>query len=156
MGDEGDRVSKYWWREVPRLSWWGRVGVGLVNAAIHMERVKVVMVRAADKAGEQFSINSWNTDYEVFLSKDRIKVLDGHNVQVHGESERSGRNKRKMEIIISYLGNGQDRIWEGLRWGSAASWGQGPNPVTTANIWNNQVSKLILLTICLYFKSTHC
>ena len=61
--------------------------VVLIDTAIHMERVKVLVVRAADQAREQLSINSWNTDNEVFLSKNSIKVLHGDHVQVYGESE---------------------------------------------------------------------
>ena len=62
--------------------------VVLMDTAINMERVKILVVRAADQARKQFSINCWNTDNEVFLSKNSIKVLHGNYVQVYRESER--------------------------------------------------------------------
>ena len=60
----------------------------LIYTAINMKRVKILVVRAADQAREQFSINCWNTDDEIFLSKNSIKVLHGDYVQVYRESER--------------------------------------------------------------------
>ena len=62
--------------------------VVFIDTAINMERVKILVVRAADQAREQFSINCWNTDNEIFLSKNSIKVLHGDYVQVYRESER--------------------------------------------------------------------
>ena len=87
MCDKWVRVTEGWWWEVAWLSWWRGVGVVLIDTAINMERIKILVVRAADQAREQFSIKSWNTDNEVFLSKNSIKVLHGDHVQVYRESE---------------------------------------------------------------------
>ena len=82
------RISEGWGWKVAWLSWWRRVVVMLIYTAINMKRVKILVVRAADQAREQFSINCWNTDDEIFLSKNSIKVLHGDYVQVYRESER--------------------------------------------------------------------
>ena len=59
-----------------------------MDTAINMERVKILMVRAADQAREQLSINCWSTGNKIFLSKNSIKVLHSDYVQVYSESER--------------------------------------------------------------------
>ena len=59
-----------------------------IDTAINMEMVKILMVRAANQAREQLSINCWNTDNEIFLSENSIKVVHGDYVQVYRESER--------------------------------------------------------------------
>ena len=57
-----------------------------MNTAIYMERVKKLMIRAANETRKQFSINCWNTDNEILLGKHSIKVLNGHYVQVYRKS----------------------------------------------------------------------
>ena len=59
----------------------------IIDTAIHMERVKILVIRAADEPGEQFAVNSWNTDDKIFLGKSSIKVLHSDYVQVHRESK---------------------------------------------------------------------
>ena len=88
MCDKGVRVTKGWGWKVAWLSWWRGVVVVFIDTAINMERVKILVVRAADQAREQFSIDCWNADDEIFLSKNSIKVLHGDYVQVYRESER--------------------------------------------------------------------
>ena len=90
MCDERVWITECWRWKVSRLCWWRVVVVVIIDTAIHMERVKILVIRAADEPGEQFAVNSWNTDDEIFLGKSSIKVLHGDYVQVHGESEGRG------------------------------------------------------------------
>ena len=115
MCDERVWITECWRWKVSRLCWWRVVGVVIIDTAIHMERVKILVIRAADEPGEQFAVNSGNTDDEIFLGKSSIKVLHSDYVQVHGESEGRGNIKRKLSIMWTYLGYGQERIWDGLR-----------------------------------------
>ena len=95
MCDTWVRVTQGWGLKVAWLSWWRWVVVMLMDTAINMERVKILVVRAADQARKQFSINSWNTDNEIFLSKNSIKVVHGDYVQVYRESKRETYDRKE-------------------------------------------------------------
>ena len=94
MLDKRVRVTKCGRRKVAWCRWGRRVGVVFMNTAINMERVKILMVRTANKPREQFSINCWNTDNKILLSKDSIKVMNGHYVQVYRKSGRRKLDKK--------------------------------------------------------------
>ena len=71
-----------------------------MNTAFVIERVKKLMIRAANETRKQFSINCWNTDNEILLGKNGIKVLNGHYVQVN----RKSGNKKVMKKYFAYIG----------------------------------------------------
>ena len=69
MCDKRVRITKGWGWKVAWLSWWRWVVVVFMDTAINMERVKLLEVRAADQAREQFSENVGTQTMEYFLAR---------------------------------------------------------------------------------------
>ena len=87
---DGVRVTKCGrWKGVG-WRWRKRVWVVFMNTTINMVRIKIFMIRAANKPRKQFSINCWDADNEILLCKHSIKVLDGYYIQVY---RKSGKEK---------------------------------------------------------------
>ena len=59
-----------------------------MNASINMEWIKELVFRTADEAGEQFVIDSWNTDNEIFLGQDCVKIIRLHHIGSHWKPEK--------------------------------------------------------------------
>lgn len=64
-----------WWGR-RRWWWWWRV-----NAAVDVERIEELVVRAADEAGEEFVVDCRHADYEVLLGQDCVKIIRSHHVR---------------------------------------------------------------------------
>ena len=56
-----------------------------MNTSVNMERIKELVLRTADEAREQFVIDSGNTDNEVFLGQDCVKIIRFDHIRSDGE-----------------------------------------------------------------------
>ena len=82
-----------------------------MDAAIHMERVKELMIGAADQPGEQLLIHRGHTHHEILLGEQSVKPVSLDNVGRDGEPEEQDESKgRLLTISLSYFGYGQPYI----------------------------------------------
>ena len=82
-----------------------------MDAAIHVERVKELVIRAADQPREQLLIHRGHTHHEVLLGEQSVKPVSLDNVGRDGEPEEQGESKgRLLTISLSYFGYGQPYI----------------------------------------------
>ena len=98
-----------------------------MDAAIHMERVKELMIGAADQPGEQLLIHRRHTHHEVLLGEQSVKPVSLDNVGRDREPEQD-ESKGRLFTISSllwirpavYLSGVQAGILNVLRTGSKA------------------------------------
>ena len=53
-----------------------------------MERVEELVVRTADEARKEFIVDGGNTDYEVFLGQNCVKIIGRHHSRSDGKPEK--------------------------------------------------------------------
>ena len=56
-----------------------------MDAAVHVERVKELVIRAADQPGEQLLVNCGHTHHEVLLGDQSVEPVSLDNVGRDGE-----------------------------------------------------------------------
>ena len=81
-----------------------------MDAAINVERVKELMIRAADQPGEQLLIHRGHTHHEVLLGEQSVKPVSLDNVGRDREPEKDECKGRLLTISLSYFGYGQPYI----------------------------------------------
>ncbi len=59
-----------------------------MHTAVHVERVKELVIRAADEPGEQLLIHRGHTHHEVLLGEQGVKAVGLDNVGRDGEPEQ--------------------------------------------------------------------
>ena len=62
-----------------------------------MERVEELVVRTADEARKEFIVDGGNTDYEVFLGQNCVKIIGRH----HGGSD--GKPEKYFKLSENYF-----------------------------------------------------
>ena len=59
-----------------------------MDTAVHVERVKELVIRAADEPGEQLLVHGGHTHHEVLLGEQGVKPVGLDNVGRDGEPEQ--------------------------------------------------------------------
>ena len=65
-----------------------------MDAAVHVERIKELVIRAADQAGEQLLVHRGHTHNEILLGEQSVEPVSLDNVGRDGESEQDEYNCR--------------------------------------------------------------
>ena len=74
-----------------------------MDAAIHMERVEELVIRAADQSGEQLLIHRGHTHHKILLGKQSVEPVSLDNVGRDGEPEEQDKSKGRLLTISSLL-----------------------------------------------------
>ena len=67
-----------------------------MHAAVHVERVKELVIRAADQPGEQLLVHRRHAHHEVLLGEQRVEPVGLDNVGRHGEPEQDDEMSEKV------------------------------------------------------------
>ena len=65
-----------------------------MDAAVHVERVKELVIRAADQAGEQLLVHRGHTHNEILLGEQSVEPVSLDNVGRDGEPKQDEYNCR--------------------------------------------------------------
>ena len=74
-----------------------------MHTAVHVERVKELVIRAADQAGEQLLVHRGHADHEVLLGEQRVKPVGLDNVGGDGEPEQDDDEYKGRLLNIFFL-----------------------------------------------------
>ena len=72
-----------------------------MDAAVHVERVKELVIRAADQAGEQLLVHRGHTHHKVLLGKQSVEPVSLDNVGRDGEPEQVECKGRLLIILFT-------------------------------------------------------
>ena len=67
-----------------------------MHAAVHVERVKELVIGAADQPGEQLLVHRRHAHHEVLLGEQRVEPVGLDNVGRHGEPEQDDEMSKKV------------------------------------------------------------
>ena len=65
-----------------------------------MERVEELVVGAADEAREEFVVDGGNTDDEVFLGQNCVKIIGRHHGRSDGKPEKYFKLSEKYFVMF--------------------------------------------------------